>query len=128
MWPGRISIGDGAVINERCILDGGGGIAIGDNASLSRGTTVYSATHDPSSETFRYITRPVVIESNVWTGANSTILPGAVLKHAAILAAGSVAIAKEYDSYGIYSGVPAKKIGDRKLRQDYKLVWRPWFR
>lgn len=124
-----ITIEDGVCINEFCHIDGRGGLTIKKNASLSVYTKIVSGTHDSSSPTFAYSSKPVLIENNVWTGAGSIILPGTILRSRAILAAGSVAIGKEYLSNTIYSGVPAIAVRERNLTEDYDLTnWQPWFR
>jgi acetyltransferase-like isoleucine patch superfamily enzyme len=54
----------------------------------------------------------VVIEDDVWIGYGSIILSGVRIKQGSIIASGSV-VSKDVDSYSIYGGVPAKKIGTR---------------
>lgn len=55
---------------------------------------------------------PVILEEDVWIGANVTILKGVTIKRGAIVAAGSV-VNKDVEAYSIYGGIPAKKIGVR---------------
>lgn len=54
----------------------------------------------------------VIIEEDVWIGANVIILKGVTIGKGSIVAAGSV-VTKSIDSYSIYGGVPAKKIRKR---------------
>lgn len=127
--PWKIAIGDRVVINEYSYLDGRGGIVIENDTSISIYTIILSASHDPHSEEFQYTRQAVFIGKCVWTGARSIILPGSRLEDGCILAAGSVAIRKVYEKRKIYSGVPAKYIGDRKINDLYNLgKWKPWFR
>jgi len=127
-WKG-IEIGDGVCINQNCHIDGRGGLIIRDNASISLGTVILSATHDKDSADFRYIEKKTIIGERVWLGANSVVLPGAEIGEGGILAAGSVAIGKRYESFGIYSGVPAELIGERAHDLHYDLSgWAPTFR
>lgn len=131
MHPWNIEIGDGTYINERCFLDGRGGVKIGNNVSISIGTSILTGTHVSNSSTFEYVDFPVVIEDNVWTGINSIIMPGVVLPVGCILASGSVAIKNKIgdEKFIIYSGVPAIKIGNREISELYKLGdWNPHFR
>ena len=51
----------------------------------------------------------VVIEENVWCGANVTILKGVQIGRGAIVAAGSV-VTKDVPPYSIIGGVPARFI------------------
>ena len=55
----------------------------------------------------------IIIEDDVWIGANTVISDGAVLRKGAIIGACSF-VNKEVESYGIYAGNPLKKIGQRK--------------
>ena len=50
---------------------------------------------------------PVVIEDDVWTGANITILKGVTIGHGSVIAAGAV-VTKSCPPYSIIGGVPAK--------------------
>ena len=54
-------------------------------------------------------TQPVVIEDDVWVGANSVILPGVTLGKHCVVAAGSV-VSDSVPSYSICAGCPAKVI------------------
>lgn len=129
--PWNITIGETVYINENCVLDGRGGIKISDNASVSLHTKIITGSHISSSESFEYSSESVSIGSNVWTGVASIVLPGVVLPHGVILAAGSVAIKgkKKYEENHIYSGVPATDIGERKGSANYCLgSWKPFFR
>ncbi len=52
---------------------------------------------------------PVVIEDDVWCGANVTILKGVTLGRGSVVAAGAV-VTKSFPPYSIIGGVPAKLI------------------
>lgn len=54
----------------------------------------------------------VVIEDDVWIGANVTILKGVTIHTGSIIAAGAV-VTKDVEEYSIYGGIPAKKIKNR---------------
>ena len=53
--------------------------------------------------------QPVVIEDDVWIGANSTIMKGVRIHEGAIVAAGAL-VTKDVPSFAIVGGVPAKVI------------------
>ena len=59
---------------------------------------------------------PVVIEDDVWCGANVTILKGVTISHGSIVAAGAV-VTKSFPPYSIIGGVPAKLIKMRFTRE-----------
>lgn len=50
---------------------------------------------------------PVIIEDDVWCGANVTILKGVTIGHGSVVAAGAV-VTKSFPPYSIIGGVPAK--------------------
>lgn len=52
---------------------------------------------------------PIIIEDDVWIGANVTILPGVTIKKGSIIGAGSLVL-KDIEPFSIYAGTPAKKI------------------
>ena len=54
----------------------------------------------------------IIIEDDVWVGANSLILKGVKISTGCVIAAGSV-VTKSTEPYCIYAGVPARKIKDR---------------
>lgn len=56
--------------------------------------------------------RDVLIEEDVWIGANVIILKGVTIGKGSVVAAGSV-VTKSIEPYSVYGGVPAKKIKDR---------------
>ncbi len=55
---------------------------------------------------------PVVIEDDVWIGANVTIMPGVRVGTGSVLAAGSVVV-HDVPAYSIVGGVPARVLKTR---------------
>ena len=56
--------------------------------------------------------QPVLIEEDVWCGANVTILKGVTIARGSVIAAGAI-VTKNVGEYEIWGGVPAKKIKNR---------------
>lgn len=56
--------------------------------------------------------QPVVIEEDVWCGANVTILKGVRIGKGSVIGAGSV-VTHNIGEYEIWAGVPARKIRSR---------------
>lgn len=54
----------------------------------------------------------VIIEKDVWIGANVTILKGVTVAEGCVIGGGAV-ITKNTEPYGIYVGVPAKRLKSR---------------
>ncbi len=142
--PGRISIGNHVRIDDFCVLSAGqGGIEIGDYvhiavfcsligagrivvrdfANLSSRVSIYSSNDDYSG---MHLTNPMVPEKftgvthedvfigvHTIIGSGSVVLPGAELEEGT--AVGSLSLVKnKCQSFGIYAGVPARRIGERK--------------
>ena len=55
---------------------------------------------------------PIVLEEDVWLGANVIVLKGARIARGAIIAAGAV-VTSDVPTFEIWGGVPAQKIGQR---------------
>ena len=121
---------DNCVISNRCLLDGRNGIRIGDNVVFGGGVHVWTEEHDVHDVYFRVNAqnrKPVVIESRAWICSDSTILPGVTIKEGVVLASRACAT-KDCEAYGIYAGIPAKKIEDRNHELVYELSGKPhWY-
>ena len=61
----------------------------------------------------------VVIEDDVWCGANVTILKGVTIGHGSVVAAGAV-VTQSFPPYSIIGGVPAKLIKMRFSEEQAK--------
>lgn len=59
---------------------------------------------------------PIVIENDVWIGANVIVLKGVTIETGSVIAAGSV-VTKRVPPFEIWGGIPAKKIKDRQPDQ-----------
>ena len=112
-----ISAGKSVSINSGAVLDGRGGITIGDYVMIGPNVCIASSSHHykdrsvPMSLQGHYM-KPVTIKNDVWIGANATILGGVIIGQGAIIGAGAVVI-KDVPDFSIAGGVPAKVIGQR---------------
>ena len=70
-----------------------------------------SQIRDPDYS-WKGLNQSVVIEDDVWIGYGAIILSGVRIGKGSIVASGSV-VASDVESYSIFGGVPAKKIGNR---------------
>lgn len=55
----------------------------------------------------------IIVEDEVWIGANTTILQGVTLGRCSMIGAGSLVLSN-VEPYSLYAGTPAKKIRDLK--------------
>ncbi len=119
--PRNVTIGEDSVVGEGAVLDGRARLIIGDHVDMASEVMVYNSQHDINDDNFSAINRDVIIEDYVFVGPRSIILPGVKIGRGAIVAAGAV-VTKDVPPYAIVAGVPAKVIGERKLKTlKYKL-------
>lgn len=120
---GGIEIGDYVHIAVFCSLIGAGKIAIRDFANLSSRVSIYSSNDDYSGMHMSNPTVPckwtgvtyedVLIGRHTIIGSGAVILPGAQLEEGT--AVGSLSLIKSRcHSFGVYAGVPAQRIRERK--------------
>lgn len=114
-YPGNIKIGEGTILGDNIFLDGRDRLIIGDHVDIASGVMILNSEHDINSEDFRAISAPVEIGDYVFIGSRAVILPGVKIGRGAIVAAGAV-VTKDVPEYMIVGGVPAKEIGERKVK------------
>ncbi len=95
-----------------------GGITIGDDTIVGNFVSMHSENHVISDRLKPVQEQGVThlgirIGDDCWIGAKATILDGVRLGNGSVVAAGSVVTAGSYEPFGIYGGVPAKRIGTR---------------
>ena len=127
MCPEKVKIGANTIINENCVLDGRGGLRIGNNVSISIESMILTGTHVTNSEEYEAVQFPVEIEDNAWLCARAIVLPGSVIEEFSIIAAGAV-FKGVASTKKIYGGVPAKEIGTRQINEKYVSKWAPLMR
>ena len=116
-YPWKLCIGSHTWIGEDVWLDSIGKIEIGAHCCLSQGVMIETGNHDWSKVTFDLVVNPVVIEDGAWAAVRSTLLPGSRLASHAVLAAGAV-LSGSTEPYGIYVGVPAVRVKERRIGDD----------
>lgn len=86
---GILSIGDNVFLNQNVFITCLKHIIIGDNVSIANNVVIVDHNHS-LIEKNKYESDDVVIENNVWIGANSVILKGVHIGHDSVIAAGSI--------------------------------------
>ncbi len=124
--PYNITIGKGSIIGDDSKLDGRNGIVIGNNVNFSTGVWIWTDQHDPQSPDFSTNDQggPVIIRDRAWLSCRTVILPGVTIGEGAVIAAGAI-VTKDADPFGIYAGIPARKIGERNKNLVYEFNGRP---
>jgi acetyltransferase-like isoleucine patch superfamily enzyme len=114
---GSIIIGSHTSINPYAVVYGQGGVTIGEGVRIAAHAVIIPANHGFAHGEMIHrqpeTRKGIVIEDDVWIGTGARILDGVTVAHGSIVAAGAV-LTRSTEAYGIYGGVPARKIGDRR--------------
>jgi len=114
--PRGITIGDDTIIGDHCFLDGRAPLKIGNHVDITSQVLIYNSEHNIHSPGFEATEEPVTIGDYVFIGARAIILPGVKIGNGAVIAAGAV-VTKDVPPMIIAGGIPAKKIGERKVKE-----------
>jgi len=116
---GDLIIGEHVVINSGCVLYTGQGIRIGNHVAIAANCTLAPVNH-AYRDKLRLIREQgflpgkggILIEDDVWIGANCVLLDGAVLRRGCVVGAGSI-VRGELAAYTVYAGQPLRVVGER---------------
>jgi acetyltransferase-like isoleucine patch superfamily enzyme len=115
---GRIELGAGSSISNNCCINGASaGIRIGQDVMIAPNCCLVAFNHGTALNGVPMVRQPlteapIVIEDDVWIGANCTITAGVTIRTGAIVAANSV-VTRDVGSNEIVGGTPAKFIKHR---------------
>ena len=109
-----IKIGRDSLIGEYTIIRGQGGVHIGDRVYTSPMTQLIAVNHmfeDPHKPFIEQgiTAQGIVVEDDVWLGANVVITDGVRIGRGAVVAAGAV-VTQDVPPHTIVGGVPARII------------------
>ena len=110
---GEVVVGDNCWIGPFTIIDGSGGLSIGNNCTISTGVHIY--THDNVLQTLSSAKLPishakVSIGNNTYVGPQSIISKNVTIGNFCVIAANSF-VNKSFEDNSIVAGNPAKQIG-----------------
>tara|TARA_R100001369_G_scaffold91102_1_gene131463 strand:- start:230 stop:802 length:573 start_codon:yes stop_codon:yes gene_type:complete len=121
---GRVILGAYCHVTPMCLIAGGEkGVFLSDFCTLAYGVKIFSQSDDYSGETMVNSLIPIKykkekkekvrLERQVVIGAGSIIMPGVTLAEGCSVGAMTI-INKSTQPWGIYVGIPAKRIKERK--------------
>jgi len=126
----RTEIGDYVHIASFVSITGGGILVMEDFSGLSSGVRIYTGNED---YTGRCLTNPTVpfpyripmrsfvaIKKHAIIGTNAVVLPGVTIGEGCAIGACSL-ITKDCEPWGIYVGVPARRIKERPREEILRL-------
>lgn len=113
-----LTIGNNVGLSPNCFIQVRGTVRIGNNVIFGPGAKIFSETHNFDSIEIPILQQGetrigVIIEDNVWIGADVIILDGVTIGRDSIIAAGSL-INRSIEPYSIVAGVPGKLIKKRE--------------
>lgn len=116
---GNIRIGENVYINSGTVLYSGNGITIGNHVLIGPNCSLVPVNHafrDKNSliinQGFEASKGGIIIEDDVWIGANVVILDGAIIRKGAVVGANSL-VNSELEAYSISYDSPCKTVGYR---------------
>jgi acetyltransferase-like isoleucine patch superfamily enzyme len=123
----RIFIEDNAFVWHYSILDGTGGLRIGEGTQIGAWVGIFTHSSHvsirlygshyqeiPEDQKKGYKIAPVQIGKYVFVGAGAKILPGVSIGNGALISAGAI-VSKDVKDFEIVSGNPAEVIGDTRV-------------
>jgi len=105
--PENLKIGEGVFFNRNVYVEGVGPVKIGRHCQFGPNVVISTTNHDIFNN-MNEVTGSVIINDNVWVGANVVLLQNISLGPNLIVGAGSV-VTKSFDNC-IIAGNPAKPI------------------
>lgn len=119
VFSSDIEIGDGSGLGINSRISGK--VIIGSNVMMGPCVSLYAQNHifdrtDIPMNKQGFVSGNIIIEDDVWIGANSIILNNVTIGKGAIVGAGSV-VTHNVAPYSIVGGNPAKCIRMRKISE-----------
>lgn len=118
---GDLVIGANSYINSGTVIYTGNGVHIGEGVLIASNCTLAPVNHEYRSKNKTILQQRfmpskggIIIEDDVWIGANVVVCDGSLIRKGAVIGAGSF-VRGELESYGVYAGNPLKLL---KYRED----------
>jgi acetyltransferase-like isoleucine patch superfamily enzyme len=117
---GDVRIGPNCVLNSGVVIYTGNGVQMGANVLLAANVVLAPVNHEfgavetPIREQgFQPSRGGILIEDDVWIGAGTVVLDGAIIRHGAVIGANSL-VRGEIASGSISAGNPLRVVGRRE--------------
>lgn len=119
-YPWKLIIGDYAWIGDNTELYTLGEISIGDNAVISQKCYLCTGSHNYQVDTFDIYAKPIAIEPEAWVATDVFIGPGVTIGRGALIGARS-SVFENMPSGMICLGYPAKAIRNREMKPNLNI-------
>lgn len=119
-FPWKVRIGRRTSLNQGVIIDGFGGVTIGDGVRIAAYAVINTADHefaDPDCMICDqgFVVAPVVIEDDVWIGTGAVIGKGVRVGRGSVIGAGAV-VTRDIPPDSVAVGLPARVIRNRRTQ------------
>ena len=109
---GDVRVGRGVWVGPHTVLDGSGGLAIGDGCTVSAGAAVY--THDNVAQTVTggaapIARSPVEIGARTYLGPNAVVVQGVRIGAGCVVGAGAL-VTRDVPDAALVVGVPGRVV------------------
>jgi len=125
--PNNIILGNNIYIGRGFKINAKKGIVLGNNIMIGPNLVIESDNHTYNrigTPMFQYcdekIGNKIIIEDDVWIGANVVILPNVIIGEGSIVGAGSI-VNKNIPPYCIAVGNPCRPVKSRFSNEDLKI-------
>lgn len=110
----NMKFGNNVSVHPMCYFQASGGIEIGNDVSIAHGVTLMTQNHSYTDRNIPIkdqpvVSKPIIIEDNVWIAAKATVLYGRRIGKNSVVAAGAV-VTKDEPPNTLVAGVPARVI------------------
>ena len=111
--PGHIHVGHNCWVGGSCVLDGVGGILVGDNVGVGAHSQLWSHLQfgDILAGCRWHSKSPLVVEEDVWFVGHCIVSP--IRAHRRSMALVGSVVTHDMAANHVYAGVPAKDVTDR---------------
>lgn len=117
IWaPWNLVVGRYACVGPDTTLYNKDKITIGDNAVISQGAFLCTASHDITDPHHALITAPITIKDRAWVASRAFIGMGVTVGEGAVVGA-TASVYKDVEPWTVVGGNPAKFIKKRDIRE-----------
>ena len=115
---GFIEIGHHTHFAPNCALYGHGGLTIGPYCNIAAHCVLATVGHDPvirgdgPMTLAPAVAGPITLVEDIWLGANVTVTSNVTIARGCIIGA-NAAVNRSTEPFGLYCGVPARRVRDR---------------
>ncbi len=120
--PKKLFLGSNCHVAQDVFITAGGGVRIGDWVGIGPGAKIWSVNHRFQDPDIPFLLqgwdqKEVIVEDDVWIGANAFIMPGVHIGKGAIISASTVLL-KSAPPYAVMAGNPGRVVGWRKKTEN----------